>query len=77
MIPKVKCPNCGETEDIRYSVIQVVNFYHIHDLEITIDVDELQKDIEENTSINDVVCRCLTCNTMFPGGDYNALDSNC
>ena len=69
MIPRLKCPNCGETKDIEYSVHKTVFFHHVLDLEVNIDVDALQKDIEENTSINKVKCRCHTCNCIFSGGD--------
>ena len=48
MIPRLKCPNCGETKDIEYSVHKTVFFHHVLDLEVNIDVDALQKDIEEN-----------------------------
>lgn len=68
MINRVKCPNCGDTENITYAVNTTVYFW-ADDLEVQIDLDHLQGDIEENTPMTDVICECESCGHRFSGGD--------
>ena len=51
MISKVKCPNCEDTENIEYSAIKTVYFYS-DELETQIDLERLQKEIENRKYSN-------------------------